>query len=128
MHNLLANVKILHCLLTINKMVKPILLYGCECWGYGNNAVFEKVQLKFLKTILGLKSCTASYYVYGKTGITPLSVDIEAQMISFWSSLINPLNATLSCTLYSIMLSTLCMIQIEIRTYFYGSNLLKMYS
>ena len=49
----------------LNKMVKPILLYGCECWGYGNNAVLEKVQLKFLKTILGLKSCTASYFVYG---------------------------------------------------------------
>ena len=60
-------------------MVKPILLYGCECWGYGNNAVLEKVQLKFLKTILGLKSCTASYFVYGETGITPLSVDIEAR-------------------------------------------------
>jgi len=37
------------------------------------------VQLKFLKTILGLKSCTASYFVYGETGITPLSVDIEAR-------------------------------------------------
>jgi len=61
--------------------------------------------MKVLKTILGLKSCIASYFVYGERGITPLSVDIEARMISFWSSLINPLNAKLSFTLYSIMLS-----------------------
>ena len=32
-----------------NKMIKPILLYGCECWGFGNNYVLEKVQLRFLK-------------------------------------------------------------------------------
>ena len=110
MYNLLAKCKNLALPIDMkidlfNKMVKPILLYGCECWGYGNNAVLEKVQLKFLKTILGLKSCTASYFVYGETGITPLSVDIEARMISFWSSLINPVNAKLSATLYSIMLS-----------------------
>ena len=30
-----------------NKMVKPILLYGCEIWGFGNLDIVEKVQLKF---------------------------------------------------------------------------------
>ena len=35
----------------LKKMVKPSLLYGCECWGYGNNAVLKKVQLKFLKKL-----------------------------------------------------------------------------
>lgn len=33
------------------KMVKPILLYGCERWGYGSNVVLERVQLRFLKYI-----------------------------------------------------------------------------
>jgi hypothetical protein len=32
-------------------MVKPILLYGCEIWGFGNNDVLEKVHLKFCKMI-----------------------------------------------------------------------------
>ena len=36
-------------------MVKPILMYGCEIWGYGNNNVLEKVQLKFLKIYSMLK-------------------------------------------------------------------------
>ena len=51
--------------------------------------------------------CTASYFIYGEKGSTPLSVDIEARMVPFWSSLINLLNAKLSFTLYSIMLTLL---------------------
>jgi hypothetical protein len=31
-----------------DKMVKPVLLYGCEIWGYGNNQIIERVQLKML--------------------------------------------------------------------------------
>ena len=38
-----------------NKTVKPILLYGCEVCGFGNNDMLERVQLKFLKYILKLK-------------------------------------------------------------------------
>jgi hypothetical protein len=30
-----------------DKLVKPILLYGCKCWGYGNNTEIFKV--KYLK-------------------------------------------------------------------------------
>jgi len=71
MYNLLAQCKsiALHINIKIdilNKMVKPILLYGCECWGYGNNAVLEKLQLKFLKTILGLRLCNASFLFRSK--------------------------------------------------------------
>ena len=38
-----------------NKLIKPILLYGCEIWAVGNIDVIERVQLKFLKMILNLK-------------------------------------------------------------------------
>ena len=30
-----------------DKMVKPILLYGCEVWGYGYNEILERVHLTF---------------------------------------------------------------------------------
>jgi hypothetical protein len=39
-----------------DKMVKPILLYGCEVWGFSNNDIIEKVHLKFCKLLLHLKS------------------------------------------------------------------------
>jgi len=29
-----------------DKMVKPVLLYGCELWGYGNCDIIERVHLK----------------------------------------------------------------------------------
>jgi hypothetical protein len=33
-----------------NKIVKPVLLYGCEIWGFGNIDCIERVQLKFFLT------------------------------------------------------------------------------
>jgi hypothetical protein len=41
-----------------DKLVKPILLYGCEVWGFGNNEILELVQLKFCKRLLHLKTTT----------------------------------------------------------------------
>jgi hypothetical protein len=38
-----------------DKKVKPILLYGCEIWGFVNNDIIERVHLKFCKHLLNLK-------------------------------------------------------------------------
>lgn len=70
-----------------DKMVKPILLYGAENWGFGNLDIIERVQLKFLKQILKFKKSTPNYFVYGETGCMPLSLDIEEKIVSFWSKL-----------------------------------------
>ena len=55
-----------------NKCIRPILLYGCEVWGYGNVEISEQVQLRFLKFVLNLKRTTPNYIVYGETGVLPL--------------------------------------------------------
>ena len=88
------------------KTVKPILLYGCEIWGVGNNDVIERVQLNYFKQILGLKKSTPSYMLYGEIGIMPLEVDIHTRIISFWSKLIenNP-SYKLSSMMYNIKYS-----------------------
>ena len=67
------------------KLVKPILLYGCEVWGFGNVDVLERVQLKFIK-VLKLKSCTPNYIVYGEVGLYPLYIDIRGRMVSYWGN------------------------------------------
>jgi hypothetical protein len=47
------------CLLVLfYKMNKPILLYGCEVWGFSNNDILEKKHLKFCKILLKLKTST----------------------------------------------------------------------
>ena len=71
-----------------NKMVKPILLYGCEIWGMGNFDVLERIQLKFYKYIFNLKKSTPSYMIYGELGAAPLYIDIQTRIISFWCNLI----------------------------------------
>jgi hypothetical protein len=40
----------------IDKIVKPILLYGCEIWGFSNLDIIERVHLKFCKFLLHLKN------------------------------------------------------------------------
>jgi hypothetical protein len=44
-----------------DKMVKPILLYGCEVWGFSNNDIIKKVHLKFCKLLLHLKLGNLKY-------------------------------------------------------------------
>ena len=51
-----------------DKMIKPILLYGLEVWGFGKNEVLERVHLKFCKILLNLKYSTPNYMVYGEQG------------------------------------------------------------
>jgi hypothetical protein len=39
-------------------MIKPILLYGSDIWGFSQNIdSLEKIQLRFCKLLLKLKSC-----------------------------------------------------------------------
>ena len=42
-------------------LVLPILIYGCEIWGYENISILDKLHLKFLKYILCLKQSTPIY-------------------------------------------------------------------
>ena len=66
-----------------DKMIKPILLYGLEVWGFGKNEVLERVHLKFCKILLNLKSCTPNYMVYGELGRYPIDIDIKVRTISY---------------------------------------------
>ena len=47
-------------------LIMPILLYGCEIWGFENITMIEKIHLKYLKYILGLKQSTPTCMVLGK--------------------------------------------------------------
>ena len=86
-----------------NKTIKPILLYGCEIWGFGNLNQIEKVQLKFLKHILNLKKSTPSFMIYGELGIYPIEIDIKSRLVSFWTKLVKNENNSLSSNMYLII-------------------------
>ena len=66
-----------------DKLVKPILLYGSEVWGFGIFDVLERTVLKFLKFILNMKSSTPNFMVYGQTGFFPINIDIHCRVIAY---------------------------------------------
>ena len=86
-----------------NKMIKPILLYGCKLWGFGNLEIIERVQLKFFKQILYLKKSTPSFMVYGELGAYPLFIDIQSRMISFWCKVNNNEKNNIAKTIYDLI-------------------------
>ena len=84
------------------KIVKPILLYGCEIWGFGQNDIIERVHLKFCKLLLRLKVSTPNFMVYGELGRYPLEIDIKVRMISYWCKLIPGKQSKLSTNCYML--------------------------
>ena len=45
------------------KLVKPVLLYGSEVWGFGTLTILERIVLKFVRFALGLKLSTPDIMV-----------------------------------------------------------------
>ena len=53
-----------------DKLVTPILNYGCEVWGFAKGNAIERVHMQFCKKVLGVKKSTQNDFVYGELGRT----------------------------------------------------------
>ena len=88
------------------KIVRPILLYGCEIWGYTNVEIIERVHLKFCKLLLGVKKSTPSFMIYGELGTCPMYVFIKSRIINYWARVTNTRNEQkLTRILYMLLFS-----------------------
>ena len=78
-----------------DRIVKPILLYGSEVCGYKVGKyksywnefakdVFEKCQLRFLRSILGVHKRCPIVGIYGDTGRLPIIIEGIDNMIKYW--------------------------------------------
>ena len=90
-----------------NRTILPILLYGCEIWGYQNTRIIENVQNQFLRSITNLKKSTPIYMLYAELGITPIDIYIKSRIIGFWLKLVNSEDTKLCKTMYNLMQSEL---------------------
>ena len=86
-----------------DKMILPILLYGCEIWGFEDLEKIEIFYRKFLKYILKVKSQTTDCMVYGETGRVPLDIIIKTRMVVFWNKTVTGLNTKLSYRLLYLL-------------------------
>ena len=65
--------------------------------------MIERIHLIFFKLIFNLKKSTPSFMLYGELGFTPITVDIQARMVSFWSKLLDNENVKSTSSLYTEM-------------------------
>ena len=70
--------------------VLSILNYASEIWsGNKPNDEVEKVQLRFLKFMLGVKDSTCTTAVYGEVGRFPLQLDVNLRIVKYWIRILN---------------------------------------
>ena len=65
-------------------MIMPILNYGSQVWGFHKGPDVERVHIKFLKQILGVRQQTSNLAVYGEFGRFPLFVIRKVNIIKQW--------------------------------------------
>ena len=72
-----------------NTMIVPILLYGAEVWAFEDLKILDQFQLQYCKMILKLKKTNPSCMIYHELGITPISVQAQLRLLSYWGKFID---------------------------------------
>ena len=91
--------------------VAPILLYGCEVWGYENTDIIEKVHTKFCKFMFGVSQFSHNMPIYGELGRYPLSITIKQRMVCYWTKFTRILKSNqhkLNKVMYDILYNLHC--------------------
>jgi hypothetical protein len=72
-------------------LVYPIFTYSADIWGFKNKNIIEKNLLQFCKKILGVRTSTPYFMVYGELGRYPIELLIKIKMLCFWNKIVgNP--------------------------------------
>ena len=95
--------------------VKPILLYCSEIWCLDNLVTSKcnieekhfscppvKVQIKFIKHLLGVNRSAVNLAVFSELGVVPISVDALKLSVGFWLHLVNSHNSSLVNNAYKV--------------------------
>ena len=85
-----------------DKMVIPVILYGCETWGFKYLATLEKLHLKFCKFVMEMKTATPDVMVYGESGRFKLEYYAKKRMINFWAAMVCGNRNKLSFIMYNL--------------------------
>lgn len=71
-----------------DKLISPILNYGCEVWGFHAAPDIERVHTKFCKRLLGVKKSTQNDFVYGELGRVPMQIVRFTRIIKYWLNIV----------------------------------------
>ena len=67
-----------------DKMVTPVLSYGCEVLGFYTASAIERVHLKFYKLVLKVSESTCNEMIYGELERYPLIIERKVRILSYW--------------------------------------------
>ena len=70
-------------LMLFDALVLPIINYGSEEWGFHKSKDTERVHLRFLKQILGVRQQTCNMIVYGELGRVSLYVLRKVRIVKY---------------------------------------------
>ena len=88
-----------------DKLIQPVLNYGCEVWGFDKANDIEIVHKSFCKSVLGVKSTTLNEFVYGELGRYPLIINRYAKIIKYWCKILYSHESTLIKQVYHFVYS-----------------------
>ena len=69
-------------------IVKPVLCYGSEIWGYRYYDKIEKIQSKFCKRFCCLSANTSDFMALGECGRLPIAITYMTRCLSYWIKLL----------------------------------------
>ena len=72
-----------------DKLVTPILHYGCEVWGFCQAKQIERTHMMFCKQLLGGKTSTQNDFIYGELGRTDYYTRRLYIIIKYWFKIIH---------------------------------------
>ena len=72
-----------------DKLVTPILNYGCEVWGFCQAKQIERTHMMFCKQLLGVKTSTQNDFIYGEFGRTDYYSRRLFIIIKYWFKIIH---------------------------------------
>ena len=78
-----------HVMELFDKMITPILCYASEVWGFHDAPDIERVQLKFCKTVLGVKSTVQNDFIYGELNRLPMKCVRLVNIVRYWLKIVH---------------------------------------
>jgi hypothetical protein len=100
-----THIGVKHTMDMFDKLIVPILHYGCQTWGLNKTPSIERLHMHFCKNLLGVKSCTQNDFVYGELGRIDLYTVRLYTVIKYWLKILATDDRKYIRKLYNTMLS-----------------------
>ena len=80
-----------------DKLIRPILTYGCDVWGDESNmkSPIEDIHLSFCRFVLGIPKSSPKLGIYGELGRYPLDTFIKKQSLRYYNHTVDSSNVLL---------------------------------